>query len=183
MGQDRTANSQVMDRLFRELVSEHADRIYNLALLKSNHPSLAEDICQETFIRVYKGLPAFRQQAQLGTWIYRIALNVCSTLITREARQANREIDLNLDGEHEHPSPDEPVEDQYFREVRAEEVRRAIAALPVKQADAITLYYLKEFQYLEVAEIMELPLNTVKSHIHRAKQTLRTLLQEVQHAT
>lgn len=172
-------NSTVSEDLFHSIVVEHSDRIYNLALMKSNQAALAEDICQETFMRVYKGLANFRSESQLGTWIYRIALNVCNTMIKKESLLSGPVIPLDERPDLEPQGEDGNVEDIFFKDVRGEEVRRAISALPSLQSDAITLYYLQEFQYSEVAEVMDVPLNTVKSHIRRAKQNLRKLLMEV----
>ncbi|MBC8376026.1 MAG: RNA polymerase sigma factor [FCB group bacterium] len=167
------------DLIFREIVKNHGDRIYNLALMKCNQVELAEDICQETFIRVHKGLKNFRDESQLGTWIYRIAINVCHTMIKKESRLSDNLIPLN-------DRPDlEPIEEHgdageiFLRAVQKDQIRQAISALPTLQSDAITLYYLKEFQYTEVADIMDIPLNTLKSHIRRAKAKLKLLLMEV----
>jgi len=171
-------NPRVSEKAFHRIVREHSDRIYNLALMKSNQVSIAEDICQETFIRVYKGMAKFRNDAQLGTWIYRIALNVCHTMLKKESGISSGMIALQDLSDLE-LRDDENVEDSFYRDVRAGEIREAISALPRLQSDAITLYYLKEFQYTEVAEVMEIPLNTVKSHIRRAKENLRKLLMEV----
>jgi RNA polymerase sigma-70 factor, ECF subfamily len=168
------------DKEFRLLVKEHGDRVFNLALMKSNQVTLAEDITQETFIRVYKGLHSFRNEAQIGTWIYRIALNVCHTLLMKESRismplesfDENDEIGISDD------SGD--VQKLFQTDSEKYQIRKAIAGLPPKQADAITLYYLREFKYTEVAEIMAIPVNTVKSHLRRAKENLRQILKEVE---
>ncbi len=167
------------EQVFHEIVKDHADRIYNLALMKCNQVTLAEDICQVTFIRVYKGLHNFRDESQLGTWIYRIALNVCHTMIKKESRISLNTVPLNDRADLEPIEEHGDVQEIFMRDVQKDEIRRAISALPPLQSDAITLYYLKEFQYSEVADIMNIPLNTVKSHIRRAKVNLRQLLKEV----
>ncbi len=171
-------NKKASDALFRELVNDHGDRIYNLALMKCNQATMAEDICQETFIRVYKGLKTFRQEAQLGTWIYRIALNVCHTVMKKELGHQQRETHLNENDFSEYIDEDSDVQTIHHRVTRKESIRSAIASLSQQQADAITLYYLKDFQYSEVAEIMDIPINTVKSHLRRAKENLRHLISE-----
>ncbi|MCF7922981.1 MAG: RNA polymerase sigma factor [Candidatus Marinimicrobia bacterium] len=172
-----------MDSTFRDIVRNHADRIYNLALMKCNQVTLAEDICQVTFIRVYKGLHAFRDESQIGTWIYRIALNVCHSMIKKESQISSNMVLLEDRPDLEPVELDGDVQDIFIRDTRKEQVRAAISALPTMQSDAITLYYLKEFQYSEVAEILDIPINTVKSHIRRAKTNLRKLLMEVHDET
>ena len=166
------------DQAFHEIVRNHSDNIYNLALMKSNQITLAEDICQETFIRVYKGLHSFRQEAQMATWVYRIALNVCHTIMKKELKLQQREIKSDYYDVSEFVDEDSDVQIIHSRLTRKESIRKAISSLPPLQADAITLYYLKDFQYTEVAEIMNIPMNTVKSHLRRAKENLRKLLPE-----
>ncbi len=177
MLKDKQAKS---DSIFQLLVKEHGDRIYNLAFMKSNQITLAEDITQETFIRVYKGLNNFRNEAQIGTWIYRIALNVCHTLMVKESRISKPLQSFGEDGKLEISDESSNVQDLFIADSQKEYVRKAIAALPPKQSDAITLYYLREFKYSEVAKIMDIPINTVKSHIRRAKDNLHQILQEIE---
>ena len=171
------------DHLFREIVRNHNSRIYNLALMKCNQATLAEDICQETFIRVYKGLQNFRDESQLGTWIYRIALNVCHTMIKKESQLSSRIVPLEDRADLEPEEINSDVQNIFIKDVEKAKIRAAISALPPLQSDAITLYYLKEFQYTEVAEIMDIPLNTVKSHIRRTKSNLKQILMEVYNET
>lgn len=167
------------EQIFQEIVRNHSDRIYNLALMKCNQVTLAQDICQVTFIRVYKGLHSFRKESQLGTWIYRIALNVCHTMIKKESQISGNMIAMDDRSDLEPVDTQEDVEENFLLGVQKGQIRQAISALPPLQSDAITLYYLKEFQYSEVAEIMNIPLNTVKSHLRRAKDNLRKLLMEI----
>mgnify|MGYP002631051125 CR=1 FL=1 len=164
--------------VFRELVKTYGERIYNLALIKSNQVVLAEDICQETYIRAFKGLSRFRNEAELGTWIYRIALNVCHTMLKKESRFTQFGGSTDQRDDYEPVERDSDVQDIFSREESKLEVRRAISALPKLQSDAIALYYLQEFQYTEVATIMDIPINTVKSHLRRAKANLRELIPE-----
>ncbi|MBT4034119.1 MAG: RNA polymerase sigma factor [Candidatus Marinimicrobia bacterium] len=167
------------DHIFREIVKNHGSRIYNLALMKCNQVPLAEDISQETFIRVYRGLNSFRDESHIGTWIYRIALNVCHTMIKKESLLTTRTVPLEDRADLEPADLDSDVQDIFIKDVEKDQIREAISALPPLQSDAITLFYLKQFQYSEVADIMNIPLNTVKSHIRRAKANLKLLLMEV----
>lgn len=171
--------SKNINSTFHDILKNHSDRIFNLALMKCNQVTLAEDICQVTFIRVYKGLHQFRDESQLGTWIYRIALNVCHTMMKKESQISSRMIGLDERPDLEPVEELGDVQDIFIRDTQKEQIRKAISALPSLQSDAITLYYLQEFQYTEVADIMDMPLNTVKSHIRRAKANLRQLLMEV----
>jgi len=172
-------NSQpkIEDR-FHALVEEHGDKIFNLAMMRSNRLDLAQDISQETFIRAYKGLAKFRDDSQISTWLYRIALNVCHSLLAKEGLRTHQSI--GPDGDFtEIEDHGDSVEQLHLNDFRGEQIRKAVSDLPQQQSEAITLYYLKEFQYSEVAEIMDIPLNTVKSHLRRAKANLRLTLAEM----
>ncbi len=165
---------------FDLLVREHFDRIYNLALMRCNRPDLAEDMTQETFIRAYKGLRAFRGDAQVSTWLYRIAINVCHSMMKKESRYVLPDENLQEDRNTVfQPDPAPSAETEYFKQQQKIQLRLAIQQLPRAQADALTLYYLREYDYREVAEIMKLPMGTVKSHLHRAKNNLKRILSEV----
>ena len=171
--------AESMEVKFRNLVQEHGDRIYNLALMRSNRRHLAEDITQETFIRVYKALGSFRGESEIGTWIFRIAINVCNSTLTREGRYPVSESEFADSHELTGLESTGSAEQEFMSVSRNEIIRKSIQRLPENQAQAITLYYLNEYQYTEVAEIMQIPLNTVKSHIRRAKESLRSILKEV----
>jgi RNA polymerase sigma-70 factor (ECF subfamily) len=180
MGNMNTEVKNTDQDIYQKMVREHSARMFNLALMKCNQVSLAEDICQETFLRAYKGIKSFRQESKIGTWIYRIALNVCHTMISEESQRTMNIVQFEDVGETNTFSQESDIQDIVMRKSNKQRIRRAISALPRNQSDAITLYYLKEFQYNEVAEIMGIPINTVKSHIRRAKESLRKLLQEVE---
>lgn len=172
-----SSQSSQLQKRFHTLVADHGDRIYNLALMRSNDVDLAKDISQETFVRAYKGISKFRNEAEIGTWLYRIALNVCHSILARESNRSH--LNLALEPEYFEASADETsLEDEYLAGIQKAQIRKAILRLPRNQGDAITLYYLKEFQYSEVAEIMAIPINTVKSHLRRAKQNLRKILKK-----
>lgn len=167
------------DARFNQLVAEQSERIYNLFLMRCNRQDLAEDMTQETFIRAYKGLANFRGDSQLSTWLYRIALNVCHSTLKKESRhELGMEEDIGAEHTHHHES-DPSAESEFMKNERKLLVRKAIQSLPQMQADALSLYYLHEHSYQEVAEIMDLPMGTVKSHLHRAKEKLREILAEV----
>lgn len=167
------------DARFNQLVAEQSERIYNLFLMRCNRKDLAEDMTQETFIRAYRGLARFRGDAQLSTWLYRIALNVCHSTLKRESRhELGMEDDASVESLDKHDQAGS-AEADFMRSERKQLLRQAIRSLPDKQADALSLYYLHEMSYQEVAEIMQLPMGTVKSHLHRAKENLREILAEV----
>ncbi len=161
---------------FRDLVAAHGKAIYNIALFTLNDEIMAEDATQDVFIRVWRGLKGFKGQAKLGSWIYRITKNVCYDYLKKR-----RPARLDEDGERTLADNDRPSpEGQYLADERHLAVRQAVAQLPERQRLAITLYYFSQRSYEEVAEIMEQPLGTVKSYLHRAKAALAGSLKEME---
>ncbi|MCD4728623.1 MAG: RNA polymerase sigma factor [Pirellulales bacterium] len=168
-------NQGVSETAFSRLVEEYGRQVYNIALFTVQNQMLAEDITQEVFIRIHRYLDRFRGEAKLSTWIFRITKNCCLNYLKKEKRcREMGELPEDL------PAEDSPDVDIIQAEKRTL-VRRAVGKLPYEQRLAIALYYFHERSYTEVATLMELPLNTVKSHLRRAKLALAQMLQcEVQ---
>ena len=164
---------------FQSLVDAYKTMVYNIIYQMVNNPSLAEDLSQETFLRVWRGLPHFRAQAKLSTWIYRIAMNVTySELKLKKHRVAKLSIDGNPQTEEVPTLVDDSMspEEQLEREEASKRVRQALTRLPDRYRMALNLYYFVGKSYEEVAEVMEIPLGTVKTYIHRGKGQLAEIL-------
>ena len=161
---------------FRELVAAHGKTIYNVALFTLNDEIMAHDATQDVFIRIWRGLKGFKGQAKLSSWIYRITKNVCYDYLKK--RRPER---LDEDGEQTLADNDRlDPEGEYLADERHLTVRRAVARLPERQRLAIKLHYFHQRSYEEVADIMEQPLGTVKSYLHRAKAALAGSLKEME---
>lgn len=128
---------------------------------------LADDLAQETFIKVYAALPAFRADAKFSTWLYRIAFNTAAN------RWRAKKIDWCSLDDHEEAAA-EHCEAHEFAVKK--DVESAIAQLSGAQQLAIRLSFEEGFSHDEVADIMGLPLGTIKTHIARGKQKLQTLV-------
>lgn len=154
---------------FAQLVARHQTAIYNLLLRMTRDPEEATDLAQEAFIRAWRGLPGFRSEAKFSTWLYRIAYNVCvSRRVVNPALFADADAAERVPG----PSREEPpalVE----RQERRERVVAATAQLPSAYRLVLDLYYWRDCSYEEIASILNLPLGTVKTHLHRAKAALK----------
>ncbi|MCH8328364.1 MAG: sigma-70 family RNA polymerase sigma factor [Candidatus Marinimicrobia bacterium] len=160
-----------IEEAFRKLVAEHGDNVYNTALFTLSDEMLAQDASQEVFLRVYRNLKRFKGDAQLSTWLYRIVKNVCYDLLKKrkpERLEEGQESRLRDDSD----TPETATMAQWEHR----QLRDAVTQLPKFQRLALTLYYFQERSYEEVAEIMEQPLGTVKSHLHRGKAALGRLL-------
>ena len=123
------------------------------------------------FLKVHRGLPSFRGDAKLSTWIYRIVRNVCV-----EACAARAVVTASLDERTEDGQLryEPAVADRAFGDLeRRDLLEKAIARLPVDQRFLISAHYFGGQQYQELADILEMPIGTVKTNLHRAKQRLR----------
>ncbi|MBI4568165.1 MAG: sigma-70 family RNA polymerase sigma factor [Planctomycetes bacterium] len=148
----------------------------------------AQDIFQETFMRVYRNLAVFDPERRFKTWCYTIALNLCRSL---HRRRLDRSISLERAASDDGDSLGDRVLVDYdsdperlaaLREDRAN-VRRAVALLPQKQHEVFTLYYYQGLPYEEIARAINRPVGTVKSRMHTAMRMLKTELSRLRAVT
>jgi RNA polymerase sigma-70 factor, ECF subfamily len=162
-----------------ELVSSQQRYVYSIAMTIMRNPSDAADLTQDAFIRLMRALPSYRAETKFTTWLYRLVVN----LGLDELRRRSRRIEpLTLDDDAAPDPPDPSLStDPLYRATTAEEserVRKALQELPISQRLALTFYYFEDMPYEEIARAMDVPLNTVKSHIHRAKTKLAVSLRD-----
>ena len=163
------------EQAFAGLVERHHRPVFGLILRTLGNRARAEELTQEVFLRVYRGLKYFRGQARLSTWIYRIAVNLCS-----EERAVQRpEVPLDLPEGWERRPIDPGKVDQAFGAIELKDrLAKALAQLTPRERMLVTGHYLRDVQYEALAEALGMPLGTVKTHLFRAKAKLRTLLEE-----
>ncbi len=165
---------------FNVLVSAYAEMIYNVNLLVVKVSQLAEDLTQDVFIRIYRALPGFEGRSALSTWIYRITRNVALAEMekARYGREASDPAGKVL--ERAPAETGESGEDEILRAIDREEaierVRGLLRELKPEQRWAMTLYYTAGRSYREIADIMDVPMGTVKTLLFRAKAELRKML-------
>ena len=156
---------------FQELVDRYKDLVFALIARTVPDRSRAEDVAQDVFLRIHRGLPYFRGEARLSTWIYRIVANVCLQDQTR-ARAA-----VSLDDERNAVLAPSGSDRQFGDLELRDRLEKAIARLPANYRLLIAAHYLKGVRYDDLAEALQLPLGTVKTQLYRAKQQLRRLLE------
>jgi RNA polymerase sigma-70 factor, ECF subfamily len=157
---------------FQELVDGYKALVFGLIARTVQDRSRAEDLAQDVFLRVHRGLPYFRGEARLSTWIYRIVANVCAQ------DQARPGATVSLDDERTAAVAMPAARDRQFQDVELRDrLEKAIARLPPNYRLLVAAHYLRGVQYEELAEALDLPLGTVKTQLHRAKQQLRRLLE------
>ena len=160
---------------FACLVERYYQRIDRLAQQVVRHPMAAEDITQEVFLRAYRALPRFRGDASFYSWLYRIAINLCLNYLRRQANHVSTADEPEVSALPVAADPSVLLENQE----RERLVRRAIDALPAHYRVAIILRDLEGFSYQEIADILSIPLGTVKSRINFGKRLLRESLHAV----
>lgn len=163
---------------FTEIVERYKDRVFRLVRRMVGSPE-DEDITQDVFLRAFQAMPGLRVGATLRTWLFRIAHNLCLTELKRRGKRGPH-VSIEEEGEESlHrvlPEDGGRVEEQIERQEFGAVVRGLVAKLPAHYRAVLTLYYLEEIKYEEIAVITGLPLGTVKTHIHRAKLRLRDLV-------
>jgi RNA polymerase sigma-70 factor (ECF subfamily) len=160
---------------FEDLVARYDRRLFNVMYGLTGNYHDALDLTEEAFIRAMRAYPRFRGDAEPFTWLYRIALNVLKKSHRKNARRA----ELLRDHQEREPSPasdTNTAERAVLEDERAAIVRRAIAELPTAYRETITLRYIDEMSYEEIAETSGCSIGTVKSRIARGKSLLADLL-------
>jgi RNA polymerase sigma-70 factor (ECF subfamily) len=159
------------ERAFAELVDRYKDLVYGMVTRLSSDRTQVEDLAQEVFLKIHRGLPYFRGDARLSTWIYRIVANVCS-----QSRGKPR-VEVSLEQGPDRPAIDPGASDGAFANLELRDrLEKAIAQLPEQYRFLIAAHHLKGVQYDALAEALDIPIGTVKTHLHRAKRRLRELL-------
>jgi RNA polymerase sigma-70 factor (ECF subfamily) len=161
------------DIAFSELVDRYKNLVYGMVYRMVSDRSQADDLAQEVFLKVHRGLPYFRGDARLSTWIYRIVSNVCSQARIHGAPHVSLDADDGDRPRRELGAPDGAFGDLELRD----RLEKAIAQLPENYQMLIAAHYLKGIQYEALAEALDIPVGTVKTHLYRAKRRLRELLQ------
>lgn len=165
---------------FSTLVTRYQERVLNLVFRGLGDHDAALDVAQEVFLKAYRGLTRFQGESQFFTWLFRITMN---ETISARRRRDRRQRPLSLgredaDGERAQDPPDTSFEPgaEAGRHDDLAMIQRAIATLDEEQAQVLLLRDIDGRSYQEIAEVLEVPLGSVKSKIHRARQALKDRL-------
>lgn len=157
-------------RAFELLIERYKVKVFHLAFSLLRDETQAEDMAQEVFLRIWKGLPGYTGQASLSTWIYTICRNTCLTELGKRA--ARPTVSLH-DPVFEHALESIPAFQSADRETGVEmDVMHLLSQLPDRYQEVITLFYLEQKSYEEVSALLAMPLGTVKTFLFRAKREL-----------
>lgn len=166
---------------FNELVLLNQDAVYNLAYRLSGEADLAEDITQDTFLIAYRSLPGFRN-GSFKSWLIRIATNACYDEFRRRKRHPVAPIETedrseeNLIARYDWPVPQLSPEQWIMQHEFEQTIQQALNMLDPDQRVVVVLADLQEMDYLEVAQVLRIPIGTVKSRLARGRRVLRQLL-------
>lgn len=152
---------------FAELVREHQAMVYSLARNFVRDAAIAEDLAQEVFLHLFRNLAAIESPAHLKFWLRKVASHRCIDFSRKQKAQGAR-ASISLD---EAPEP-VSIFDMPDSMMKAT-IRRFVATLPEKPRLVVTLRYQEDLDPMEIAEVLEMPLNTVKSHLRRSLAILK----------
>jgi RNA polymerase sigma-70 factor (ECF subfamily) len=158
-------------RAFERVLETYQEKVFRLACGLLRDETCAEDMTQEVFLKIWKALPGFKGEASLSSWIYTITRNTCFS----ELKRRRPTVSLS------EPGGDDAVE--HLPEFQTPEahagaqldISALLRRLPEYQRQIISLFYLEQKSYEDVAAMLDLPLGTVKTHLHRARRTLAAL--------
>ncbi len=155
---------------FSELVRRHQHVVFNVSYRFMRDSALAEDMAQEAFLKAFRLLKGFRGDCAFSTWMYRVTCSVCLTELNRRKRRNEVEQEL----QREVSTSEDPMENPDMPEL----IRRCVKRLPDRYVQIVTLYYLKGVSYEEIAQVMNVPMGTLKTWMFRARKQLRGVVEQ-----
>lgn len=156
---------------------EYGNELVRLAFSYVKDTEIAKDMVQNTFINCYKNLDSFRYDAQVKTWLYRITINECKDYLKSwNYKMVQVRSFINETTRSMLPSTERTVIDKYNNQ----EMKESIFSLPKVYREVIYLYYYDSLTTVEIANVLDIPVNTVKTRLRRAKQRLESLIKEAE---
>ncbi|MDR3166534.1 MAG: sigma-70 family RNA polymerase sigma factor [Treponema sp.] len=174
-GDDQMIVAQIVSgqkELFRLLVKRYEQAVYGMGLSFFRNTEDASDFTQEVFIKVFRNLSRFEGRSRFSTWLYKIAYNTAINNVTRKREYHSLAEDEPLSG------GDTP-ERNVLRAAAREAVLKAITELPDRYRICVDLFFFYDRSYQEIEAITGYPVNTIKSHVFRAKKLLRERLEDI----
>ena len=172
---ENSATEASLLKTFEQMLNGYQVKVFRLACGMLGNETSAEDVTQEVFLKIWKALPKYRGDATPSSWIYTITRNTCFSEIKK--RNLRRNVSLGDEAvvvEVDRKVAEEPPENPAGREM---DVQVLLAGLPEHYRRVVTLFYLEQKSYEEVAAMLDIPMGTVKTYLHRAKKELMRLSQ------
>lgn len=165
-------NTETIDVAFRQLMTLYKERLYwHIRKMVLSHDD-ADDVLQNTFVKVYKNIHSFNKNSKLYSWMYRIATNEAITFLNKRAKSKN--VDIT---EVQHQLAENLESDVYFNgdEIQLK-LQKAIATLPQKQQLVFNMKYFDEMKYNDMSEILETSVGSLKASYHHAVKKIQNIL-------
>lgn len=165
------------DYVLEKIMIEYGNELVRLAFSYVKDTEIAKDMVQNTFIKCYKNLDSFRYDAQIKTWLYRITINECKDYLKSwNYKMVQLKRFIHETARSVLPSTEKTVIENYDNE----EMKENIFSLPKVYREVIYLYYYDSLKTEEIANVLDIPVNTVKTRLRRAKQRLEPMLKEAE---
>ena len=165
---------------YADIVNLYQHKLYQICYRMLGNKQEAEDIAQEAFVRAYINLHSYDQKRKFSTWLYRIATNLCIDRIRK--KKPDYYLDAEVAGTdgldmYSQIAADEKLPEDVVTQMELQErIQYEISQLPDKYRSVIVLKYIEELSLQEISEILDMPLGTVKTRIHRGREALRKQL-------
>jgi RNA polymerase sigma-70 factor (ECF subfamily) len=170
---ERTLNGE--PEAFNLLVRRWERQIYSLAFRTLQRDEDAYDVCQETFLSAFRNLSKFRGEAKFSSWLYRIALNCCHTRL-RQRNNGHLSLEQQEEIGFQPRTSLEGVDNDLQRQQVGELVRRALAGISADMREAIIMKEYQGLKFHEIAEILNIPVSTVKTRVYTGLEQLKQRL-------
>ncbi|GGG07449.1 RNA polymerase sigma factor SigW [Paenibacillus abyssi] len=168
---------------FAEIVGLYQEKLYHMAYRMLSNRQEAEDVVQDTFLRVYNNLDRYDETMKFSTWIYRIATNLCIDRLRKRKPSYSLDAESSdhegLDGYSMIPSDDRTPESETLLSETQRIIHQAMDTLPAKYKSVMVLRYLQELSLQEIGDVLGMPVTTVKTRVHRGREFLRKKLERV----
>ena len=165
------------DFLLEKIMIDYGNELVRLAFSYVKDAEIAKDLVQNTFIKCYKNLESFRFDAQIKTWLYRITINECKDYLKSwHYKMVQVKSFINETTKSIIPSTEKIVIEKHNKE----EIKDTIFSLPKVYREVVYLYYYDSLTSEEIASVLGIPVNTVKTRLRRAKQRLGSLIKEAE---
>jgi RNA polymerase sigma-70 factor (ECF subfamily) len=171
------ASKQGDQDAFAQLVQQHQRRVFNLVFRMLQEYEEANEVTQETFLAAWQGLPSFRGDARFSTWLYRIAYNCALKQLEQRKRDQALQTVVQAEYVATNRNEEERVDAELEARARQSAVHEQLSMLPAKYRIVLVLRHLQEKTYEEMAEILTLPVGTIKTHLFRARNLLKERLE------
>lgn len=179
---NRAREAELIDRVqrgdpvsMRELVDAHKDRLHAFVwrMVRNHHD--AEELCQDSFLKAFAALDSFNNRYRFSTWLFTIAYRLCLNQLRRK-RSLSGEMDFSLVSSDEADLSEQAAQSEEAARLK-KLIWGAVDQLSVPQRATVLLFYRQEQSCAEIAQVLQLPVSTVKSHLHRARARLKDVLE------